>query len=1504
MKSKLKRPLALLLCLLTALALIPGTTVFAANQVTIDSEDNSGFDYFEYLNSNGIWSDLNTPKHTIRETGQIAYCIQHKLGNPHGVGYSEINPLSSYSTRTVRGIQIILENGYPCSTGGFNAEQARYATANAIRFWLSEEGADSQWNFTNRAKNPNAIRAKSGYQSMLNWADALLHLARNQQIMVHSVTFSPSSIDLTPSEEFFTGKTKVSLVNCSGGYTLDKSGLPSGSIVEGYTGKNGDTLTVKVPKKYGNQTVQMKAVGLDNRAMANLFWYAPNSGNYQKLITFKADNFVSTAEATFRAITPAFGKIELIKKDESGKLLPDVTFGVYADSSCTKLVTRLTTGSSGKAITGDMELGKYYLKEISTTSPYILSSTVYAVTVKASDTVTVTATNKEAKGKIRVSKKNANSAMGDYSLAGSVFDVLANGKVVTSITVDAEGKGTSGELSLGSYVVKERKASTGFVLNKQEYPITLKYAGQMVPIVYGDATIPNNPQVGKISITKEDSETGNTAQGDASLFNAKYEIKDKNGKVVDTLHALGTRVVSSKELPLGTYTVQEIPDPPTGYLLNSNPVTVKLEYAGQEVEITTAKATIKDDVIKGKIELTKFGKRELDGNDPDPDIKPPLKDVQFEVRLKSTGELYDTITTVENGRGTSKELPYGLYVVTELRSEANEGYRLIEPFEVFVNEHTKTYSYILEDKSTEMQVRIVKLDAESGKTAPVAGTTFRIENSKGEPVTFEILYPQPHTLAEFTTDASGTLFLPGLLPVGKYTLHEVAAVEPYLLNAIPLSFTVSEDKAENNVVTVKFKNSPVKGTISIEKKGEMLTGHTTEETEYGTKYIPVYELKGLAGVGYEVFAGENIGVPGKVYHKAGEKVCELTTDSNGLATSDLLYLGKYVIREKSTITGFVLDTNEYEVTLSYADQHTTVVAEMLTKENVRQKALVKLEKQAEHFDPNTGAFYTAYGEGFTFGLYTKAAVGSIPTDALLDVLVTDKEGKSESTADLPLCELYLKELAAPHGGYAMSEAIYPVDVTSKNDTDELIVDSTHAATPVTNDLIKKRIQLLKVDANDKARTLAGAVFEIVDAESKAVIGIIEVDENGKGVSGELPILREFILREKVAPKGFCLSKETIRFTLKEDSEVVVKYTFKNEPTEVILEKTDVTTAAPVPGAGIAVYDEATGEKVFEGETNLEGSVIIHELPAGRKYRFVESYSPDGYAINTSEFFFEIDEYGTVTGDTEIKDEPISITVEKKNAYDGTTLPGVVFSLVDKDGKPVKLVQVEMKHFFPSEHGEIRFEVDEHGRAEIRYLPEGEYRLVEQAPEGFVSAKNYSLTVTNENGMNNPYRATITNSPTALKILKIHGQTGNPLTGAGFTLKIKEGLGFKTMTFTKAEDGRYIFDTKGKETKLMVNAKGELTVIGAPLGEVWIEESVVPSGFFPNPAYKVIMTEDYTFEVPFEIVIKNAPFVKLGIDSDKYNVVIAIGICVLGIGITAWRLIATKCKRNKKKRGDE
>ena len=170
-----RRVLALLLTLLTICSMLPATA-FAAGDVYIRSQDPP--DYFTYLSGSGTWEGLTTPKHWVSETGAIAYCLQHKSDNPNNTLYHEARLEDSYSTRTINGLKIILERGYPSVTpSNMTEEQARYATANAIRFWLSEEGDPAFWNFTNRVTRPNAIRGGS-YQHMLDWAAQYLFYAQ------------------------------------------------------------------------------------------------------------------------------------------------------------------------------------------------------------------------------------------------------------------------------------------------------------------------------------------------------------------------------------------------------------------------------------------------------------------------------------------------------------------------------------------------------------------------------------------------------------------------------------------------------------------------------------------------------------------------------------------------------------------------------------------------------------------------------------------------------------------------------------------------------------------------------------------------------------------------------------------------------------------------------------------------------------------------------------------------------------------------------------------------------------------------------------------------------------------------------------------------------------------------------------------------------------------------------------------------------------------------------
>lgn len=113
----------------------------------------------------------------------------------------------------------------------------------------------------------------------------------------------------------------------------------------------------------------------------------------------------------------------------------------------------------------------------------------------------------------------------------------------------------------------------------------------------------------------------------------------------------------------------------------------------------------------------------------------------------------------------------------------------------------------------------------------------------------------------------------------------------------------------------------------------------------------------------------------------------------------------------------------------------------------------------------------------------------------------------------------------------------------------------------------------------------------------------------------------------------------------------------------------------------------------------------------------------------------------------------------------------------------------------------------------------------------------------------------------------------------------------------------MLDKEGQEEQLLVNEAGELLVLGLPLEtDIWMEESVVPEGYFPIGAQMLRLTSEHTMDAPFTMMVENAPFVKLGLDSDKYNPLIGIGMCLAGVGIVAWRFIVRK-RRLKKEKND-
>ena len=320
-------------------------------------------------------------------------------------------------------------------------------------------------------------------------------------------------------------------------------------------------------------------------------------------------------------------------------------------------------------------------------------------------------------------------------------------------------------------------------------------------------------------------------------------------------------------------------------------------------------------------------------------IEQPEAGAEFQVYLASAGSYEnakeserDILLTDSYGFAQSKSLPYGLYVVHQ--TAGAEGQKFVPDFSVFISEHGKTYYFILNNPTFTSLIRFEKRDAESGEIIPLAGTSVKIRNADtGEWVVQHINYPSPMDIDTFVTDSTGTLMLPEALGFGNYELYEQQSPWGYVLDDEPVPFVVD---GTQDVVTVTKYNTVQKGTITIHKEGEVFS-HVVEA---GGLYQPQYEVQGQPGAVYDITALEDIVTPDGVVHaKAGELVATLTTGSDGTATSEPLYLGRYQVSERTAPAGMVLDTEPKEVTLAYAGQEVSVTTADVGFVNVRQKVI-------------------------------------------------------------------------------------------------------------------------------------------------------------------------------------------------------------------------------------------------------------------------------------------------------------------------------------------------------------------------------------------------------------------------------------------------------------------------------------------------------------------------------------------------------------------------------------
>jgi uncharacterized surface anchored protein len=969
----------------------------------------------------------------------------------------------------------------------------------------------------------------------------------------------------------------------------------------------------------------------------------------------------------------------------------------------------------------------YTISEINVDTRY---ETPKAKNVKLTDgdvdlTVNVKFNNELKTGSIKINKQSEDNQNG-----GREFTVTGNGKTY-SIKTGSDGVAILSDIP----VYDSNNQKIVYTISEKNVPI--KYvvpASQTVTLTADETTSVTFENVLKkftLEVTKKDSEKAEK-QGDASLAGAVYGVF-KDSVLIDEYTTDENGYFKTKEYVCGNYTVQEI-SPSEGYLLDKTVYSVGAEAENYSIEHNPISMTVTEDVIKGNIAIIKHS------DDGSTQIETPEVGAEFEVYLKSSGSYEaakdsekDYLVCDENGYAATKMLPYGTYIVHQTKGWENTEW--IDDFEVIISENEKEYFYLINDAVKKSFVKIVKKDAETGNIIPVSGIGFKVwDCANSEYVSQKINYPSEMILDTFYTDESGSLMLPNELAYGDYELHEVQSAEGYVLDKKPVPFTID---GSVETVVVEKTNTAQKGKISVQKTGDVFASVTAlgsaiyidengEVHKSGqTTYTPVFAKGNLSGAVFQVIASEDIiTLDGTIRANAGDVVAEITTDENGYAETDLLYLGKYEVRENTAPDGYVLNAESQFVELTYAGQEIAVRDTVGTAfENDYQGIEISLSKVMEN-DEKFGISEEESYKNVRFGLFAAeditAADGSvIPADGLIAEVSLNEDMTAVIAEKIPFGKYYVQEIATDEH-YVLNGKKYLVNFEYMGQ--EVTTVSIDCGQFV-NELKRGKIEGIKVnESNEPLENALFGLFAVDTAEFTADNAYMTAvsDENGHFEFDKIPY-GEYIVREIEAPTGYILSDESYPVTISEDGEII-EITAVNKPITIEISKQDIYGNELV-GAKMQL-DNSDG-KVVEKWTSDGTNHVVTELPAG-DYTLKEIAAPDGYVIAT-DIRFTVDVYGKITVENVdatavsengnplivMVDDTTKVKISKRDITTDKELAGATLQIIDEDGNvATEWVSTDEAHFI-----------------EGKLIAGKEYTLRETiAPDGYEIASEIKFTV--------------------------------------------------------------------------------------------------------------------------------------------------------------------------------
>lgn len=978
--------------------------------------------------------------------------------------------------------------------------------------------------------------------------------------------------------------------------------------------------------------------------------------------------------------------------------------------------------------------------------------------------------------------------------------------------------------------------------------------------------VTNKYKKATIDVIKTDSYSADKKpHGDAELDGAQFQLyadasctnkatvynADGTAKMAGVYTVKNQKMVTDYLRSGYTYYLKEV-KAPVGYLLSNNVLTIQVDASNQPAEYTP------DLITKEYTEPPVLGKVAVQKYDSEGQTGPlhPEANATFQVFLKHKGS-YDAcddyeraiIHTDENGYGVSGDLYYGLYQIHQVDSGETDAVLVDDIEDVEVTENGKTYLYPMNNNLFKAYLRILKKDGNTEKQVLKPGTTYQIYKvtDDGEQLV-EQSYSNGNkneTINQFVTDETGEIMTVKELKSGTYRIYETDSASGLHITEKFIEVTINskadnyesftdEDGYTHAVVTVTYTNKETSGRLKLYKTGEVLTGF--EDDKF------VYESRFLKGAVFEVTAAEDIVTQDNQsthWYDKGDLVTTITTgegaeftkdckditgytmDEDGMVTVSLP-LGKYHVKEKKTLYGYVLPDKGWDVEFTWDNKDEEYVLNatdatdengVLRVENARAKTQVSLFK--------SDAATKQAVAGAEFGIYTRHDIYNVDGEKIVDAgtrlgtVTTDAEGKAVSDIDFPLMsEEYQAETdsgnnetpSVENPGATEAPAVSPAaslpDVAAlakKISFDRMFpmaASTGISALPETIAVPEETEEPEIPEEPDETET------PDTDAASSSAVTL----NSGDYYLKELSVSGSYYLNETEYPVHLEYKDQETK-VIAADVEAV------NTQTSTIISKTSITNSGELPGCELQITD-ATGsaivswtsgdkdsiklnEKLEElgyrnvtATLNEVGAVQVNGLLHDTTYTLTETRPADGFVTADSISFQIIQgengqtlvalvdgENRTFQTDNIVHmiDDTTKVEISKTEIAGSEEISGCELEITEKDTDTVieSWTSTKEKHIIEQK------------------LAVGKiYILTEKRPaDGYATADSIEFTVEDSGEVQS---VQMKDDTTKIRLIKLAGDTGQGLRGAKF--EVYDSDDKKVMSFTSKEEG---YDIIGK-----------------------------------------------------------------------------------------------------------